>query len=125
MEGSSRVKLGNNPAEVLGVADKMKVRHESDGPASPLLALTDVNWKEFVTNVPRAIELNREAEELRMKAEAKCRERDLLLEPIEETVRRGKNLLKTIYAKNPKLLAEWGFDVTYTAAKKATTESSK
>jgi hypothetical protein len=57
MADSSRVKLGNNPAGVLGVADKMKVRHESDGPASPLLTLTDVNWKEFVDNVPHAIRL--------------------------------------------------------------------
>jgi hypothetical protein len=60
-----------------------------------------------------------------MKAEAKCRERDLLLEPIEEAVRRGKNLLKTIYAKNPKLLTEWGFDVTYTATSKSTKATAK
>lgn len=122
--------MSNNAAEVLGVAGKMKVKHETDGDASPLLTLTDVNWSEFVTNVPKAAELHREAEELRMKSEAKCRERDLLMEPIEEAVRRGKNLLKTIHARNPKVLGEWGFDVTYTTpkrtvAKTTTTENNQ
>ena len=124
MENSSRVKLGNNISEILGVADKMTVKHLKDGNSSPLLALTDVNWTEFVSNVPKAVELNREAEELRMKAEAKCRERDLLMEPIEEAVRRGKNLLKSIHAKNPKMLGEWGFNVTYTTPKKTVAKTS-
>lgn len=119
MENSSRVDVGRGATEVLGIADKMVVKHKADGTASPLLALTDVNWSVIVESVPLALAKHREAEELRAKAEAAYRERDLLLEPIDDAVRRSRTLLKTIHVKNPKVLTDWGFDVTYTASMKA------
>lgn len=129
MDESSRVKLGNNAEEVLNVAIQMKAKHEADGAASPLNAITDVDWEKFSEMVPRAVALGKEAEELRRQSEAKYRERDILLDSIEDNVRRGKNLLKSIHAKNPKLLSEWGFKVVYKAskpaAKNATTENKK
>ena len=43
------------------------------------------------------------------------RERDLLIEPIDETVKASRNLLKALNQKNPKRLADWGFQVADTA----------
>jgi len=118
MGNTSRVEVGRSATNVLGIADKMVVKHVSDGESSPLLVITDVEWPKIVTIVPQALAKHREAETYRAKAEAAYRDRDLLLEPIDDAVRRGRTLLKTIYAKNPKVLADWGFEVNYTAATK-------
>lgn len=133
MENSSKISYGNSTTEVLDVASKLVVKHKGDGEASPLRALTDINWTTIEGAIPMAIAKQREAEEYRMKSDMLYRERDLLLEPIVEVVRRSKNLLKTVHSKNPKALSEWGFDVTYTtstkpakaAAKKAATSENK
>ena len=51
--------------------------------------------------------------------EAAYRERDLFIPAIEEILKSSRNLLKALNAKNPKRMAEWGFNVddTTSAAK--------
>jgi hypothetical protein len=125
MENNSKISYGSSTTEVLEVASKLVVRHKEDGEASPLRALTDVNWTTIEGTIPMAIAKQREAEEYRMKSDMLYRERDLLLEPIVEVVRRSKNLLKSVHSKNPKALSEWGFDVTYTTANKPAKAAAK
>jgi hypothetical protein len=122
MGESSKIDLGHGATEVLDVATKLTIKHKADGTTSPLLTLTDINWALITDSVPLAEAKHNEAETLRAKAEKAYRDRDLLLEPIEDAVRRSKNLLKSIHSKNPKILTEWGFNVTYTAA---TTKAAK
>lgn len=125
MANNSKISYGNNASENLDAASKLVGKHKLDGDASPLRALTDVNWTEFEVNVPKAMAKQREAEEYRIKSDMLYRERDLLLEPIVEVVRLSKNLLKTVHSKNPKVLTEWGFDVTYTVSTKPAKAAAK
>lgn len=125
MNPKSKVTFGNNPVEILGIADKLATKHKELGASSPLNTLTDVNWADFSKNVLLAADLQREVEELRLELETKCRKRDILIEPMGEDIRRAKNLLKTVYSKNPKLLGTWGFDVLYSTPGKSTKSDSK
>lgn len=122
MGDTSKVELGHGATEIISTAKKLTTKHTNDAGTSPLSTLTDINWNEISSLVPQAEAKHNEAELYRTKAETAYRERDILLEPITDAVRRSKNLLKSIHSKNPKVLSEWGFNVTYTAT---TTKAEK
>jgi hypothetical protein len=124
MDNSSKVKLSTNASEIFENALKLAAKHKAEGEASPLHALTGINWKEFEDGIPKASNIQKEAEEYRAKSDAKYRERDNYLEPIVEVLRVSKNLLKAINEKNPKVLAEWGYNVSYTTSKKSNKKST-
>lgn len=125
MANTSRVEVGRGATEILGIAEKLVAKHNLDGEGSPLNALVDINWPLITGSVPKALAKHREAEELRAKADAAYRERDNLLQPIDEMVRRSRSLLKAVHVKNPKLLTEWGFEVTYTTPSKTKPEKDE
>ena len=124
MANKSRVDIGRGPTDLIRVALKLVDKHKEEGEKSPLHAILDIDWVLISTSTPLAQKKHEEAEELMRKAEAAYRERDNLLKPIDEAVRRSRNLLKTIHENNPKLLAEWGYDVSYSAPAKAKAEKA-
>jgi hypothetical protein len=61
--------------------------------------------------------LHTAAEDFKRKMEETYRERDISLPNIESAVRAASALLKGVYAKNPKRLGDWGFNVDDTKQK--------
>ena len=106
-----RVEISQNVEEMLDLASTIYEKHESDGAASPLLNLDGTSWKEIGPMIKPTLAKHREAEELKKQADKAYRERDLYISEIKETVQASKNLLKALNPKNPKRLADWGFDV--------------
>ncbi|WP_320054012.1 hypothetical protein [uncultured Acetobacteroides sp.] len=125
MENNSKIKLSTNVPDLLTNLQTLITKHKSEGESSPLHALPSVNIPQMEAILPKALALQKEAEELKAKTDAKYRERDNCIEPIAETLRLSKNLLKVINEKNPKVLAEWGFNVSYTTNKKTTKKVTK
>ncbi|RAR74168.1 hypothetical protein [Flavobacterium aciduliphilum] len=108
---TGRIILPKNPAELLELANKIYKKHQEDGATSPLNAQQDFSW---ATEGPKVIpcKTNHEkAEEASKQAEQYYRQRDIDLPAIRAIVQNSAQLLKSIYAKNPKVLGEYGLVV--------------
>ena len=108
---SGRIATSRNTGQMLELAQKVHAKHVADGNNSQLRVLEGDPWQTAGPNIAAAIAKHNEAEELKGQMEAAYRERDLLALPIEEALKSSRNLLKALNAKNPKRLAEWGFEV--------------
>jgi len=108
---SGRIAISRNVGKMLGTATKVYGKHVDDGDSSQLKALEGDPWTTAGPTIGPALALHNEAEMLKGKMEAAYRERDLLIPPIDEALKSSRNLLKALNAKNPKRLAEWGFEV--------------
>jgi len=117
-----RITISTNTVEMLNQATKVYAKHLADGAASPLNALNDNDWAKTGPTVAIALAKHNEAEEFKGKMEAAYRERDLLTPSIAEILQSSRNLLKSINSKNPKRIAEWGFQIDDTAKAPKTTK---
>jgi hypothetical protein len=114
---SGRIAISRNTGQMLELAQKVYRKHVADGNDSQLKALEGDPWQTAGPNISAATARHNEAEELKGQMEAAYRERDMLASPIEEALKSSRNLLKALNAKNPKRLAEWGFEVDDTTKK--------
>ncbi len=117
-----RIEISANLVKMLELAAKVYGKHIADGAASPLNTMTDYDWLKTGPTIANALAKHNEAEELKGKMEAAYRERDLLIPAIEEILKSSRNLLKALNSKNPKRIAEWGFNVDDTAKATKTTK---
>ena len=115
---SGRIAISRNIGKMLGTATKVYGKHVADGDTSQLKVLEGNPWNTIGPTIETALAKHNEAEELKGKMEAAYRERDLLIPAIDEALKSSRNLLKALYAKNPKRLSEWGFEVDDTRAPK-------
>ena len=112
-----RVKVPKNPGDLLDLAKVVGDKHQKEGTSSPLKLSVDYNWDELVAEIDKCKELHTAAEDFKRKMEETYRERDISLPNIESAVRAASALLKGVYAKNPKRLGDWGFNVDDTKQK--------
>ena len=108
---AGRIVLPKNPAELLDLAKKIYDKHVADGAASPLNAQQDFNWS---TEGPKVLPCKTNhiaAEQAAKLAEQMYRQRDVDLPAIKAIVQNSAQVLKSIYAKNPKTLGDYGFIV--------------
>ncbi|MGL2964029.1 hypothetical protein ACSVH2_09455 [Flavobacterium sp. RSB2_4_14] len=108
---SGRVIIPKNPGELLKLANKIYDKHVADGAASPLNAMQDFNWAVDGPKVAPCIQNNDGAEAAAKLAEQLYRQRDIDLPAIKAIVQNSASVLKGIYAKNPKVLGDYGFVV--------------
>ena len=108
---SGRIVIPSNPKELLDLAQAILQKHLADGATSPLNAQQDFSWAVEGPKVAPCIENNKKAEEAAKLAEQYYRQRDIDYVPIKDIVKNSAQLLKKIYAKNPKVLGEYGFVV--------------
>jgi hypothetical protein len=106
-----RVVIPNNVTEFLALATKIYAKHLADGAASPLNSLEDFKWADLGPIVPDTLKHHTDAEFHKGEAEKEYRERDKTLPDLLGIVRASSTLLKGVYAKNPKKLADWGLSV--------------
>lgn len=108
---SGRIEISQNVEEMLNLASKVYEKHEADGDASPLKNLDGTSWNVIGPMIEPTLAKHREAEELKKQADKAYRERDLNVPEIKEAVMNSRNLLKALNPKNPKRLADWGFEI--------------
>lgn len=108
---TGRIVYPKNAADWLTLAASVYTKHTADGNNSPIKNLADYDWSVTGPNISRAQEVHREAEALRKQAEEKYAERDRLMQGMEEITRKSGSLLKSMNAKNPKRLQDWGYTV--------------
>jgi hypothetical protein len=108
---SGRVLIPTNARELLKLAKKIYDKHQADGANSPLNAMQDYNWATDGPKVALCAKYNIDAEAATKLAKQLYRQRDLNLSTIKAIVQNSASVLKGIYAKNPKVLGDYGFIV--------------
>jgi hypothetical protein len=108
---SGRIVIPTNVTELLTLAQKIYDKHQADGTASPLNAMQDYNWVQDGPKVVPCQKNHQDAEAAAKKAEELYRQRDIDLPAIKSIVQNSAKVLKSIYAKNPKVLGDYGFVV--------------
>lgn len=118
-----RISISRNIGQMIELATKVYAKHVDDGESSQLRVLEGDPWSTVGPTLQQALDKHNEAETLKGQMEAAYRERDLFIPAIDNALKDSRNLLKALNAKNPKRLAEWGFEVddTAPAGKKPTT----
>lgn len=106
-----RIIITKNIPDNLDLAQKIYDRHLADGKESLLKNLEDVIWEDIGPQIKQCMQLHRKAEELKRQMEDAYRQRDLAYPKISEAIQSTKLYLKGRFAKNPKKLGEWGFNV--------------
>ncbi len=115
-----RVAVPKNVPGALALAAKVYKKHIDDGTSSPLNELEDYKWTNIGPNVILAQAKHDEAERLKEQMEQAYRDRDAYLPDIVGITNASKAMLKSKFAKNPKRLGDWGYEVDDTPrAKKA------
>jgi hypothetical protein len=108
----ARIQIPKNVQEVLELAEIINAKHSTDGEASPLNTLKDLNLQGIGSRLAACQVQHLKAEELRRQMELAYRERDAMLKPISETVKAARDLLLGVYRTQPKRLGDWGFTVS-------------
>ena len=108
---SGRIVLPKKPAELLDLAANIYKKHQADGATSPLNAQQDFNWAVEGPKVAPCKSNHEKGEEAAKQAEQLYRQRDIDLPSVKAIVQNSAQILKSIYAKNPKVLGEYGFVV--------------
>lgn len=106
-----RIIIPKNTEELLILAGKIFSKHESDGAESPLNAQQDFSWKDEGPKIAPCLRNHEGADAAAKLAERLYRERDRDLPALRAIVQNSAQVLKGIYAKNPKMLGEYGFVV--------------
>lgn len=112
---AGRIVISQNVEEMLTLASKVYQRHQEIGEASPLTNLDGISWSVVGPTIEQALAKQKEAEDYKNRMEQAYRERDLYTPAIKEAVTASRNLLKALNQKNPKRLADWGFEVNDSA----------
>lgn len=112
-----RVVVSRNPEELLKLAEKVYKKHVADGATSDFnnLDAETYDWAKVGPTIAPCLEFHDLAEELKRQMEEAYRKRDALFTPIDEHVKGSSAYLKGKYAKQPKKLGNWGFEVDDTA----------
>jgi hypothetical protein len=106
-----RVKLPQWGKDFLTITTSIANKHRELGEQSPLRMLEDYDFDTVAPLASNALTKHNEAEDYAGKAETAYRERDKNKPLINEATRAALDLLKAKYAKNPKMLIEWGVEV--------------
>lgn len=114
-----RVNMPTGVKEGCELAASIYKKHQEDGPESELRHLDDTDWDEVGPTIAAAQAHHTEAERLKGLMEEAYRQRDLAYAPIKEANTATSLYLKGKYAKNPKKMAPWGFDVDDTPPAKS------
>ena len=106
-----RIVIPKNVSELLALGEKIYAKHQADGAASPLNAQQDFSWSVEGPKVEPCKENHDKAEAAAKLAEKLYAERDRDFPALKAIIQNSAQLLKSVYAKNPKVLSEYGFVV--------------
>jgi hypothetical protein len=108
---TGRVVVSQNAKKKLELARAIFTKHITEGGSSPLLQLQDAEIGLISSKIEPALALHEAAENLKLQTEKAYQQRDVAVDEIMELTSRCIKLLKTVYAKYPKKLADWGINI--------------
>lgn len=114
-----RVVIPSNPSDLLTLEASVYAKHLADGPTSILKSIQDHDWAVDGPKIALAKIQHEKAEKLKLEMEKAYRERDLLMQPIKETLLASRDLLTGALRSNMKRMGDWGFTVDDTPKAKA------
>lgn len=106
-----RVKMPRNADDLFTLAKLVYAKHTADGDRSPLNSLDDYNWMDNGSKIAQWQYLQNQVKQLEKDIDDLYRQRDLLLAPVDLTLRASRDLLLSIYKANYKELNDWDFEV--------------
>lgn len=106
-----RVSVPKNVPGALTLAAKVYKKHTDDGATSPLNELEDYKWSNIGPNIELAQKKHDQAEAFKEQMEQAYRDRDAYMPDIIGVTNASKGLLKSKFAKTPKRLGDWGYQV--------------
>ncbi|MCW3073453.1 MAG: hypothetical protein JWP69_522 [Flaviaesturariibacter sp.] len=107
-----RIPIPKNAEDLMKLARQVHTKHQELGDASPLRAMEDYSWTTAATDLAKAEEAHKRAEQLDKEAEKLRGERNALLQgTIKGIVTSSRNMLQGAYAKNLKKMGDFGFTV--------------
>lgn len=109
----ARVDIPTGAKDIIDLGKTFYGKHVADGDKSPLNLFEEVNWNALGPTLDQCAEKHKRAEELMRQAELLYQERDLLVKPVEEGLKKSRNFLKNLYQSNPRKLGEYGLDVVH------------
>ena len=109
---TGRVIVYGTPLESLNLAADVYAKHLADGNTSLLDSLDQYSWSVTGPKIENCLKKHKEAQKMARKTELLFKERQVMLDEINEVVRVSKLLLKAKYIKTPKKLGDWGFEVS-------------
>lgn len=105
-----RVDIPSDPSEAIVLLGKVEAKHKSLGDASPLKGM------EWVDNISpalaRAAEHDALADQFRSDAERETGTRNKEMPAVKEALRGARDVLLGLYRSNPKMLVDFGYDVS-------------
>lgn len=106
-----RVALSRNARVMLLLAQKMYDKHQDLGSTSPLNTIDEPDINEVFGSVAEVLAIHDQAEQLARESEKLYRDRDARMQPINRLLKQSIQLLKAVYANNPKRLSDWGINI--------------
>jgi hypothetical protein len=116
-----RTNVPRNPSDLIDLGVKILKKHTELGDDSPLNAMVSHKWSDNGAKVEEAAALDKQAQDLKRQSEEAINKRNALLPDIENSVKGSRDLLEGVYRETPRMLAQFGFDITeavHAAAKK-------
>lgn len=115
-----RVVIPTAPTELLLLEAAVYAKHLADGATSVLKTMQDHDWTIEGPKIALAKVEHDKAEDYKLKMEKAYRNRDLLMEPLKDTLLASRDVLTGVMRSNMKRMGDWGFTVNDTPkAKKA------
>ena len=104
----ARINIPTNIDEKLALAAKVYAKHQADGASSPVGGL---GWAQTGPTIASTQKLRSDAVDLKRQSEQKNEQAANAAAPIDDIVRRARDVLLGLYRDNPRKLADWGFNV--------------
>ncbi|MEA3186947.1 MAG: hypothetical protein QOD99_777 [Chthoniobacter sp.] len=104
----ARINIPQNIDDRLTLAEKMFAKHQADGASSPISGL---GWAQVGPTIDPTQTLRSEAADFKKKSEQKNEQAGNALPPIDDIIRRARDILLGLYRDNPRKLEDWGFSV--------------
>ena len=112
-----KIVIPTSASGLLKLAEDVYKKHQADADKSPLKAMQNHSWETNGPKIASALEIQAQAEKLKRQAEDLYKQRDLLIDQIDDSVKGSRDILMGIYRENPKELGNWGYEVNASVSK--------
>lgn len=112
-----KIVIPTSTSGLLKLAEDVYKKHQADADKSPLKAMQNNSWEINGPKIASALEIQAQAEKLKRQAEDLYKQRDLLIDQIDDSVKGSRDILMGIYRENPKELGNWGYEVNASVSK--------
>jgi len=111
MPKTTRIEIPAADSELIGLAVKIKDKHEKDGATSPI---TGLDWDTYAPKIDLAEQLEQQIAALNTQSEQLVQKRNALVDELGGFVRSSRDVLQGLNRPALRKLMDWGFSVNDT-----------